>query len=126
MNPFGLIRSYTAGGAIARNRIVAWSATEGRVVQASAVTDKLMGASGVVGVTAAGDRLDIHRSEFAKVAFGGAVSQGDPLTTDADGKAVAAAPATGVNVHCLGWAEVDAVAGDIGEVFIHPFILQGA
>ena len=45
--------------------------------------------------------------------------------TDANGRAVAAAPATGVNAQIIGIAEVSGVSGDIGKVFIAPGAVQG-
>lgn len=59
------------------------------------------------------------------VVFGGNVTRGQPLTADAQGRAVAAAPAAGANVYCIGFAEVSGVVGDIGTVIISPFIMQG-
>ena len=44
----------------------------------------------------------------------------------ADGKAVSAAPAAGVNAHIIGFAEVSAVAGDIAPVLLARGVLQGA
>ena len=57
--------------------------------------------------------------------FGGTVARGAPVTADASGKAVAAAPAAGSNVRIIGFAEVSAVAGDIAPVLIAPGVMQG-
>ena len=43
----------------------------------------------------------------------------------ANGKAVKANPAAGVNAHIGGWAEISGVAGDYGLVNIAPGRIQG-
>lgn len=122
-NP-GFIVNYTAEGALAKNRIVCFGATDGTVKQATAATD------GMIGVTegfayAAGERADIVRSGFADVEYGGTVTRGQPLTADAQGRAIAAAPSAGTNNRIIGYAEVSGVVGDIGSVFIGAEQIQG-
>ena len=43
----------------------------------------------------AGGMADVHRSGLVSVRLGGTVTAGAPLTSDADGKAIVCAPATG-------------------------------
>ena len=62
-----------------------------------------------------GERLDIIRDDLAEVEFGGTVTRGQALTSDASGKAVAAT-VTGSRV--IGYAEVSAVAGDIAWIHV--------
>lgn len=119
-----LNRNYTAGAAIAAFRIVKPGAADGEVVQAAAATDALMGVCESVG-PASGERCDIVKVGIADVEFGGTVARGAPVTADANGKAVAAAPAAGSNVRIIGFAEVSAVAGDIAPVLIAPGVMQG-
>lgn len=119
-----LNKNYTAGAAIAAYRIVKPGASDGEVLQAAAATDSLMGVCESVG-PASGERCDIVKSGIADVEFGGAVTRGGPVTADANGKAVAAAPAAGANVRIIGYAEVSAVAGDISPVLIAPGVMQG-
>lgn len=123
-NPL-LTKSFTSGGAIAPYRIVKPGTSDGKVLQAAAATDSLMGVSGSLGVDASDKRIDIIKSGIAEVEYGGNVSRGVPLTADADGKAVAAAPATGANVRVIGFAEVSGVVGDIGSMLIAPGVYQG-
>ncbi|REM14738.1 DUF2190 domain-containing protein, partial [Mycobacterium tuberculosis] len=73
----------------------------------------------------AGDRIDGVRLGIAEVEYGGAVAAGDPLTSDASGRAIVAAPAAGANARLVGFAEVAGVLGDIGSVFISPCVMQG-
>lgn len=119
-----LNRNYTAGAAIAAFRIVKAGANDGEVLQAAAATDALMGVCESVG-PASGERCDVVHVGIADIEFGGVVTRGGPVTADANGKAVAAAPAAGSNVRIIGFAQVSAVAGDISPVLLSPGVMQG-
>lgn len=120
-----LNKSYTAEGVIPPYRIVKFGAADGGVLVAAAATDKLIGVTGRLGLAAIGDRGDVGRLGIDEVEYGGAVASGDPLTSDAVGRAVVAAPAAGANVRIIGFAEVAGVLGDIGSLYISPCSLQG-
>jgi hypothetical protein len=124
-NPL-LIKSWNAEGAIAAFRIVKYGAADGGVLQATAVTEALLGVSGELAAAASGDRIDIVEAGIADVEYGGTVTRGGLLTSDANGKAVAAAPAVGVNNAVIGRARVSGAAGDIGSVNLNPGQIQGA
>lgn len=124
MNPT-LIKSRSAEAVIAPFRIVKHGAADHGVVQGAAATDFLCGVSGALGADAAGDRIDINVKGIVDVEYGGIVTRGKPLTSDADGKAVEAAPVAGSNVRLIGFADVSGVAGDIGGVDIAPGVMQG-
>lgn len=119
-----LNKNYVAEAAIAAYRIVKFGAADGQVLQAAAATDSLMGVMESVG-PALGERCDAVKSGIADVEFGGTVARGAAVTSDANGKAVAAAPAAGSNVRIIGFAEVSAVSGDIAPVLIAPGVMQG-
>jgi len=119
-----LNRNYSADGAIAPYRIVKPGSADGLAAQAAGATDALMGVCESVG-PAAGERCDIVKAGLADVEFGGTVTRGGPVTADANGKAVAAAPAAGSNVRIIGFAEVSAVAGDIALILVAPGFMQG-
>lgn len=104
-----------AGAAIEAFRIVKFSDADGKYVQASAATDLLVGVSESL---AAGidERIDVCRIGIAAVRYGGTVVRGQKLTSDADGKAVAAVDGDQV----IGTAEVSGVSGDIGSVLLAP------
>ncbi|AKH37294.1 MULTISPECIES: DUF2190 family protein [Nitrosomonas] len=119
-----LNKNYTAGGAINPYRIVKPGSNDGEVVQAAAATDSLMGVCESVG-PASGERCDIVKSGIADLEFAGVVTRGGPVTSDADGKGVAAAPAAGANVRIIGFAEVTTAPGDIAPVLIAPGTMQG-
>lgn len=123
MNPT-LIKNYTAGGAIAAYRIVMPGAADGVVVQATAATDSLMGVCGMNGPLS-GERVDVRKAGITLVEFGGAVARGAPVTSDANGKAVAAAPAAGANARIIGFAEVSAVSGDLAPILLAQGLMQG-
>ncbi|TCS62579.1 DUF2190 domain-containing protein [Varunaivibrio sulfuroxidans] len=133
----GLIKNYTAAAAILPRRIVKFAAAAGAVEQAAAATDTLIGVTGARGAALPGDRIDVIFSGVVDVDFGGAIAQGDLVTTDATGAAVAAArhthtentaaaytqnattsAATGERI--IGIAMVGGVAGDIGGILIAP------
>lgn len=116
-NPL-LIKNYVAAAAVLPYRIVAFGATEGEVQQAAAATNPMCGITGQLGAEATGDRIDVTKVGRALVTFGGTVSQGNPLTSDATGRAILAAPAAGVMVRIIGYAEQNAVAGDIADCLI--------
>lgn len=121
-----LTKNYEAGAVIAKHRIVKFGADDDHVIQSAAATDDHIGVSDELGATAAEKRVDVHHAGIVTVEYGGTVTRGGPLTADADGKAVAAAPATGVNNPIIGRALVSAVAGDLGPMLIAPSVTQGA
>jgi len=124
MNPL-LNKSKLAGAAITKHRIVKFGADDDHVIQGAAATDSLIGVCEAVGAAAAEDRVDFIVAGIADVEYGGTVTRGALLTSDASGKAVAAAPATGVNNRIIGVALVSAVDGDIGPMSIQPGSMQG-
>ena len=120
-----LQKGYTATAAIPAMTLMKWGAADGTVVPA---TD---GSAYIVGVQSqldcdVGDRASACMvGNIEDVIYGGNVSRGDPLTANAQGRAVVAAPAAGANAFIIGYAEVSGVAGDIGTVIIAPGRIQG-
>lgn len=121
-----LEKNYVAEAAIIGCRIVKFGAADGQVVQAAAATDLLMGVASRDYDAAIGERIDIMTHGIASVRLGGNVTRGQKLTADADGKAVAAAPAQGVNNQIIGIALVSGVADDVIDMRIAPSVMQGA
>lgn len=60
-----------------------------------------------------------------KVILGGTVAAGDPLTSDASGLAVVAAPAAGVNNDIIGFALEAGVSGDLIKFDARAGVIQG-
>ncbi len=118
------LKQYIAETAVGANLIVKPGSTDDYVVQAAAATDKLMGVSGNIAGDAAG-RVDIIKEGIADVIAGGTITRGDPITSDANGKAVVAAPAAGANARLIGFAEVSGVSGDVISILLSPGSMQG-
>ena len=84
-------------------------------VQASASTDAILGVSSSMGAKN-GQVLDVVETGVVDIQYGGNVTRGDPLTADAEGKAIKANPGAGVIAQVGGYARVSGVAGDIGSM----------
>lgn len=123
-NPI-LTKARVADGAITKHRIVKPGSDDDSVAQAAAATDALIGVATELAATDA-ERVDITLMGVVEIEYGGNVTRGALLTADADGKAIAAAPATGANMSVIGRAMVSGVDGDIGSVQIAPGQIQGA
>lgn len=121
-----IVKTFTAGGAIAHGRLVKVGAADGAVLQCSAAADGIFGVSDCPGGVAQGGRVDVVLLGMTELEFGGTVARGTLVTSDADGKAVAAAPAAGVNNGTGGRNAVTAAAGDRLPHFFIPGQIQGA
>lgn len=119
-----LTKSFTAGAAVTKRRIVKFGANDGEVIQAAAATDLVLGVSTEVD-SASGARCDVHLQGVVEVEAGASITRGTKVTSDANGKAVAAAPAAGTNNQILGIAMVTAASGDIIPVLLAQSTLQG-
>lgn len=121
-----LQKGYTAALAIPARTIAKWGAADGTVTPAADGTAFLVGIQSEIDCDA-DDRASMAMvGNIEDVIYGGNVTRGQSLTAGAGGKAVAAAPAAGVNVYCIGYAEVSGVLNDIGTCIICPHVLQGA
>lgn len=123
MNPI-LTKTYVTQAAVAPRRILKWGTLDNTVIQGAAATDLLIGVSDSYGA-ASGDPCEVYRTGIVEIDCGGTVTRGNPLTADANGKAVVAAPAAGANVRLIGIAEVSGVAGDIIDVRLALSYMQG-
>ena len=124
MSDLGLIKNFTANGTIEKNRIVAFGAAEGEAVQATG-DSAYLGVSGVRGAAVAGARVDVCLDDIRDVGFGGPVAYGDWLTSDANGKAITAAPAADTQMNVIGKAMTGGVDGSIGKVHVIPQQITG-
>ena len=119
-----IFRAATAQGAVGAFRIVKFGTADSTCAVAAAATDALIGTSDSLAKDD-GEVVDIDQRATSQVVYGGNVTRGDPLTSDANGAAVKAAPAAGANVRIIGFAEVSGVAGDIGTYFRNVGFMQG-
>lgn len=119
-----LAKNYKAEAAITAFTIVKPGAAEGNVLQAAAVSDASFGVTTDI-AAAINERCDVILAGEADVLYGGTVTRGDLLTSDASGRAVTAAPAAGVNNRIIGIARISGVVGDVGKVLISQSMMQG-
>lgn len=116
-------KGFTAQAAIGDRRIVKFGSADHQIVLATGPTDLLIGVTDLAGDV--GDAVDVALGEFHEVVLGGTVTRGQELTSDANGAAVAAAPAAGANAYTIGFALVSGVAGDIITYFGRRGVIQG-
>lgn len=111
-----LIKGYTATTAIPQRTLVKFGAADGTVVPAAAATDLLIGCSSDLD-TAVGERCDVFMNScIAECFYGGTITRGSSVTSDATGKAIVAATGN----RAVGFAEISGVAGDIGTIIVSP------
>lgn len=120
-----LRKNYIADAAITPWTIVKVGSDSSHVATATTAADAMLGVTGEVG-PASGERVDISLAGIEYVVAGAAFSAGVALTSDGSGRAIAAAPATGVNVTTIGTAlEAASAAGDVVRVLLGLGSLQG-
>ncbi|RUS64877.1 DUF2190 domain-containing protein [Pseudorhodobacter sp. E13] len=121
------IKSYEAAAAIAAFRIVGFAdgAAGTTVEMTSANTDAAIGVSDEMGADL-GDQCDIHLAGLASVELGATVTAGQPLMSDATGRAVPAVAAASSTRRVIGFAHAPGVVGDIIDVWLAPSLLDRA
>lgn len=119
-----MIINYTADAATTASTIAKFSSSDGHVVPAAAAADELIGVFDELS-HASGERCDVIRAGRTLITYGGNVTRGDWLTSNASGQAVTAAPAAGANASVIGRAEVSGVAGDIVPIVLAIGQIQG-
>lgn len=105
-------KSLLAQAAVAGNLIVKPGTADFTVVPAAAATDLLLGTADSLD-KATGEMVDLDLRPIDEVRLGGTVARGQPITSNAAGKGVAAAPAAGANVRIIGFALKSGVAEDV-------------
>ena len=123
----GFIKSYAAAAAILGNRIVAFAvpAAGTSVQMTTTALEPAIGVSDQMGA-ADGAQCDIHLSGLASVELGGTVLAGQPLMSDATGRAIAAVGAAASTRRVIGIAHAPGVVGDIIDVWLAPSLLDRA
>ena len=105
----GIYKNFEAEGEIGPYVIVNHGTTDYAVKAATGATVALVGTTDELGKLSNG-RVDVCTGGIPEVALGGTVAAGDPLTSDASGKAV---KATAAGNRILGFALVSGASGDI-------------
>ncbi|MFP4137475.1 MAG: DUF2190 family protein [Halomonas sp.] len=118
MRTEGLTKNFDAEAPVAPHRIVTFGTKDYLAQQASGTSTYMLGVADSLGAEDAGDPLDVILDGIAHVDYGAEVSRGEPLTADADGKAV---PASTGN-HVVGYAMHTGAAGDRGSVRVMPHL----
>lgn len=130
-----LSKIFLADGAVTKYRIVKKGTNEDDVAMASASTNALIGVAAET--SADNERVRVDLIGITKVEYGGTVTQGDFLSADASGKAVAvtrhthtentaatytqnATTSAATGGRTIGIAMANGVAGDIGRVLLFP------
>lgn len=117
-------KAFRAEAAVTKRRIVCFGAGDDLVIQSSAAASAHIGVSSEIDVVT-GEPCDVHLAGIAEVEFGGTVTRGALLTSDATGRAIAATAAAGTNIRTIGVAMCSAVVGDIGPILLEPGSFQG-
>ena len=112
----GLIKSYTAGGAIAANTLLKFGADDRTMVPAVTATDAIIGVADLAAST--GQMVDCIMDGIAMVKAGGTITRGQPITANASGQGVASTAAVGARI--VGFALASAVSGDLFPVQLAP------
>ena len=115
-----LYKTIDVSGDLLPYRIAAHAPTAFMAMQATGPTDKLIGTSDELGKQSNG-RVDIAMSDIPEVESGAAIAAGDPLTADAEGRAV---KATANGQHIIGFAFAAASgAGEIIDYIYSPGLM---
>lgn len=121
----GIEKSVKCAAAIGTAFLIAkFGADDDTLAQATASTEVLIGIFQHA-TQNPGDEVRVMLDGISRVVLGGTVARGDYLTSDANGKAVAAAPGAGVNANVVGRAMASGVANDIIPVHLAPGRIQG-
>lgn len=121
----GLEKSIKCTAALAAAYLIAkFGADDDTLSQATASTEELVGVFQHA-TSAAGEEVRVMLEGITRVVLGDTVTRGNYITSDANGKSVAAAPGAGVNAYVIGQALASGVAGDIIPVHLRPGRIQG-
>ena len=105
--------------------IVKGTSNAGEAAPATAATDKILGVSDSI-PQASGNMVDVAVEGVHKVVAGAAFDAGDPLTSDASGRAIRATFTSGQMKHVVGVALQPAVAaGDIVIFSVSKSVIAG-
>lgn len=121
----GLVKSYSAEGAISPCRFVKPGAADYGVLQAAAAADKVIGITVPLITVAATETVDVVHEGITDLELGGVVARGDLLISDANGKGIVATAGAGANVRTGAIAMVSGVAGDVIPVLVEAGSFQG-
>lgn len=117
-------KSFSISAALGQFLLVQFTGTRDQVAPATAATQRIAGAIDM-GADAANDMVDVPIWGVGKVRLGGTVAAGDPLTADAQSRAVVAAFAASQTRNVFGRALEPGVSGDIILYQVAPSVIAG-
>jgi hypothetical protein len=121
----GIEKTAKCTAAIATENLIAkFGADDDTLSQATASTEELVGVFQHTTANA-GEAVRVMLSGITRVKLGGTVTRGGWGTSDANGKAVAAAPGAGVNAAVVGRFLASGVDGDVVSLLLAPGRIQG-
>jgi len=121
----GIEKSVKCTAAIATAYLIAkFGADDETLSQATASTEELVGVFQHT-TSVANEKVRVMLTGITRVKLGGTVTRGGWGTSDANGKAVAAAPGAGVNAAVVGRFMASGVNGDIVPLLLAPGRIQG-
>lgn len=121
----GFYKSRRAATAIGASLLCAYTANADEVQLAVSANAPIAGVNDNVAVPV-GSLADVQMTQLADVRFGaGGVAPGDPVTADAQGRAVKAVKQAGAIVYVAGVAQRPQLEGDIGPILVAPFMIVG-
>jgi len=119
-----IFKSLKAEAAIAAFLILKPGSADDTAVKAAGPTDLLLGTADSL-ATPAADMVDLDLRPESEVVLGGAVSLGQAITSDANGKGVYANPAAGVKHRIIGFAMQGGAANDVIRYLRAPGQITG-
>lgn len=120
----GLEKEVSTSGTVVAFTLATPGADDNTYVQGSGVAAPLLGVFQFAPSTDQ-PQVRIRMDGISWVLISTAVTRGQPLTSDANGNGVPAAPAAGVNNYIIGFAMASGVAGQLIPVRIAPGRIQG-
>lgn len=120
----GFYKTRRAATAIGGCLLAAYTANADEVALAVSANAPIAGVVDTIDVPAGGN-VDVQMTQLADVRFGAGVAPGDPVTADAQGRAVKAVKQVGAIVYVAGIAQRPQLEGDIGPVLLAPSQIVG-
>lgn len=121
----GFYKTRRAATAIGGCLLAAFTANGDEVALAVSANAPIAGVTDTPDIPV-GDNVDVQMTLLADVRFGaGGVAPGDPVTADAQGRAVKAVKQAGAIVYVAGIAQRPQLEGDIGPILLAPSMIVG-
>jgi Uncharacterized conserved protein (DUF2190) len=113
----GLVLAYKPESDIPKHRLVKFGVSDTSVTIATDNAATFIGVTTDIDAALGEPQCDVVRSQLAKVVYGAAVTKGDFLGSDAQGRAI---PVTTASTNYAGIAEISGVVDDIGSFLVCP------